>query len=489
MYWPAAGRKLLYLRGATLQPLRYLPLIVSIILIAYVTTYAIVVPITVDEVWTLNQFGPRATIWGIVSMGVPVANNHILNSLAVKFTALFSEDQLSIRLPNILSFVLYLYASYKLSLVFFKNRWLQLLMLILLCLDIELLRYFGLCRGYGMSIGLMQFAIYNTAYYVLDNKQRHLHTALIAIILSAYASFTMLYASLAVFLILFIQTQRTQNTATAFKRTLPYLAILLLLCGPPVYKLKMSDELYYGGDDGFINDTLFTMLRDLATYKFADEHRDTMVIITCLLISFSIAVPVWAILRKRDKRLFLLIPVTILFICFAGTNLFFYLLNGKLTIYRTALYFYPLIVLSVCAAAAYLYPYIKRLTNFLLPVLATGLLVLFIPQLLLQTPHEFYFDDAVKDAISDMIKDRKGNKQSRFYAVWPSANAFNYYIGHRYTNELFLSGEEKMKHGEDMSKYDYLYMPDNENFVGKENFEVLNNYRNTFIVYKNKALN
>lgn len=421
-------------------------------------------------------------------MGVPVANNHILNSLAVKFMAIFSDSQLSIRLPNVLAFVLYLYASYRLSLVFFKNRWLQLLMLILLCLDIELLRYFGLCRGYGMSIGLMQFALYNTVRYMLDNKPRHLYIALIATTLSAYASFTMLYASLGVFLIIFIQTARVQNIVIAFKRVLPYFAILLLLCGPPVYKLKISDELYYGGADGFLNDTIFTMLRDLATYEYADGHRNMMIRITCLLITFSIAAPVWAILRKRDYHFFLLIPVAVLFICIGGTNLFFYLLNGKLTIYRTALYFYPLIILSVCAGAAYLYPYIKQVSLILLPILTVSLLLLFVPQLRLQTPREFYFDDAVKTAISDMLKDHKIKRQSSFYAAWPSANAFNYYISREYGNELSFSSEEKMKPNENMSRYDYLYVPGNESFLGRENFFILNTYGNSFVIYKNKAL-
>jgi len=230
------------------------------------------------------------------------------------------------------------------------------------------------------------------------------------------------------------------------------------------------------------------MLRDLATYEFADLHKGMMIGITCLLILFSTAIPVWAILRKKDNRFFLLVPVTILFICISGTNLFFYLLNGKLTIYRTALYFYPLIILSVCAAAAYLYPYIKQVSLVLLPTLTVSLLLLFIPQLRLQTPREFYFDDAVKTAISDMLKDHKINRQSPFYAAWPSANAFNYYISREYGNELSLSSEEKMKTNENMSRYDYLYMPRDEDFTGKENFIVLNRYRNKFFIYKNKAL-
>lgn len=93
-------------------------------------------------------------------MAIQTANNHILNTLFMWLSSLFfGNSEIALRLPNILSFGLYLYASF----VIFKetkNAWLMALGSCLILLNPFLIDYFSLARGYGISLGCMMLSLY-----------------------------------------------------------------------------------------------------------------------------------------------------------------------------------------------------------------------------------------------------------------------------------------------------------------------------------------
>ncbi len=94
------------------------------------------------------------------------ANNHLLNTWLMAFCAgIFGESELSLRLPNILLFLFYLFFCAKLikrssknSLIFFA--------LPLLLLNPFVLDFFSLARGYGLSMGFMVASLY---YFLRKN--------------------------------------------------------------------------------------------------------------------------------------------------------------------------------------------------------------------------------------------------------------------------------------------------------------------------------
>jgi len=128
-------------------------LFASIILIAYVSYRAYALSFTCDEglSFTIVQWEPR---W-ILS-----ANNHPLNTILMMISnTLFGSSELALRLPNILSFILFLAGCFGL-LEMAKNNWLALLGFSLCVLNPFVIEFFSLARGYGMSLGFLMMSLY-----------------------------------------------------------------------------------------------------------------------------------------------------------------------------------------------------------------------------------------------------------------------------------------------------------------------------------------
>ncbi|MBV6485539.1 MAG: hypothetical protein KFKLKKLM_02109 [Flavobacteriales bacterium] len=93
-------------------------------------------------------------------MAIQTANNHILNTLFMWLSSLFfGNSEIALRLPNVLSFVLYLGASFAIFKAS-KNGWLMALGSCLILLNPFLIDFFSLARGYGISLGCMMLSLY-----------------------------------------------------------------------------------------------------------------------------------------------------------------------------------------------------------------------------------------------------------------------------------------------------------------------------------------
>jgi len=147
-----------------------------------------IVPITQDESISLFEFMldfPDRVFY------IPSANNHLLNTLlASACVSLFGESTLALRLPNVLSFLIYAFSIWK---IFERQsnltKWLGIIGL-LFCLNV--FEYFGLARGYGMSISLLMYHIYATSRFQQYGSIKWLLLSLGSIVLAASASFTLL---------------------------------------------------------------------------------------------------------------------------------------------------------------------------------------------------------------------------------------------------------------------------------------------------------
>ncbi len=89
------------------------------------------------------------------------ANNHILNSLFAHLCYLIfgSSYFLFIRLPNVLSFIIYYYFVIKIT-DSFKSNVLILSLRLTLISSIYLISFFSLARGYGLSFSFLLGALY-----------------------------------------------------------------------------------------------------------------------------------------------------------------------------------------------------------------------------------------------------------------------------------------------------------------------------------------
>lgn len=477
------------------EPFRYLFASIALFFFTYVVLCAIYVPLTVDEAWTYGEF-IRGDFWNVVTYTHPTANNHILNSLLAKPFALVSSSELSLRMPNVLAYALYLYASFKISTLLFENKFFQICLFIALQSNITMLQFFALCRGYGLSLGFMLFSLSQLIDYLKQpSKKLAVHLTLASAVLAMYASFTLLYFAASVFIAVFIISLHVY-VKTDLKKfiqlgiLLPtlYSSILLLLCYTPIIKGIAAGEFYWGGDKNFVDDTLFTLLQDMIGYSVIDKARDIPMTIFILLIVFAIVTP---FIKIRSRKPIYIITPLILLWCMGCINIQFYFFAGKMLMHRTALFLFPLIIVSVFSGASLFLSkgYRYNIASTFSGLLTTCLLVIVITRLNLQPVEEWWFDTDNKVILNYISKkERHLNRQIRILPFVYCANSLNYYIEKDYPRMFAPIANVRAEEVENYLDYDYLYLQKYYRFKQEDSFKVINDHycNDQMTLYKRK---
>jgi hypothetical protein len=162
-------------------------------------------PLTYDEANTYLSF-ISSNILAIFNFNT--ANNHFLNSLLAKIvSAMAGTSEFALRLPNLLSYAAYLLFAFLILDRFVKTKIIVLCGYLLLSLNPFVLDYFSLCRGYGLSLGLLMASLF-FFFSFLDKElgrkpdaYRYLQFSLTALGFGILANFSLLnvYLSLVVF--------------------------------------------------------------------------------------------------------------------------------------------------------------------------------------------------------------------------------------------------------------------------------------------------
>jgi len=176
---------------------------ISTLAILYVFIRLFSVGITYDEVWTIYEFVPQ-TVKNIFAYNPCDANNHIINTLAVKFLFyIFGESIFVARLPNFFAFFLFLFYAYKIS-----NKYLSefngVLCFCLLIVNPFLLDFFSLARGYGISMGFLLPSIYYLLEFIEYQNPIKSFNALLFGGIATITNFSMLNYYLILLLVIFI---------------------------------------------------------------------------------------------------------------------------------------------------------------------------------------------------------------------------------------------------------------------------------------------
>jgi len=198
------------------------------------------------------------------------ANNQLLNTVLMQWSQdLFGESELALRLPNLLAFGLYAAGSLAM-LASLRRRPAILLGAALLLADPFLLDFFGLARGYGLSLAFAAVALGALA----TRTRSWVRPVLVcgAVVVSFYANFASLNLVLGVLAALGLEMlwhlRRRQLRALATAAPLVVAAALLV---PGVIRLRWlqrTHKLYYGGHTGFLHDTVRSLLEGVG-YRYA----------------------------------------------------------------------------------------------------------------------------------------------------------------------------------------------------------------------------
>lgn len=275
------------------------------------------------------------------------ANNHFLNSLLGGFfyRLLESDSLFTIRLANIITFPIYFWTVYSLR-SFFSNRINFLWLFFTLVGTAFIIEFFGMARGYGMSIAFFTLALTQTFKLFKNHQLKHLLIAITAWSLATYASLTLLpiaifgMSYLALFLIA--------------KKKFSGLIFILIGFIPLVYgiqyafHLKDIGKLYGGGHIGFFNDTVHTLTKHL--WNSENLVIDILLTIAFVFILATVVVNLWKSKNIFEHKLSLSV-----FLIVAVANILFqnWFLDVLFPEDRAALYLVVLFFIAFCTSVDY----------------------------------------------------------------------------------------------------------------------------------------
>lgn len=325
-------------------------LLLSLLVFLFLVLRAIYVPLVHDEIATFFYY-IQPFEYNPLTGANPDANNHILNSFLSGISyKLFGYSAWSIRLPNLLSFVVYAFFVFKIGERLTKKS-VQLIFYVTLLFSIYFIQFFSLSRGYGMSMAFLMPSFY---YILILYDRKSIVKVLLAIgtiILAIYANMSLLPLGLMMSLVVVIIVLRRVKEYLNFK-DISLIFTGVLFFGASMYyatkiafKMKNEGSLYYGELDGFWEITVNSILKMLF-----DSESILLQIGLILIIFFGLII--YVLLLKRDK----------LNSFFKSNYLFFYLLIGSvigiqiMAIFlevnypedRVGMYLFPLLIASLC---------------------------------------------------------------------------------------------------------------------------------------------
>lgn len=279
-------------------PERKIALGLFIILWIFLFIRAIYVPVLHDEIATFfyyvqsDNYLPPNAHWD--------ANNHVLNSMLANFSYhLFGSSPLALRLPNVLTYLLFFYGVFQIAGRINKKllRWGFLLALV--CSH-YLFEYIGECRGYGMSMAFFVMALYQFIRARETNHYKHFLFVAFFLFLATSANLTLIIPSVLIFGCLFLHSLLT-NFKTDKKRFFIHTALLFFTGLPFLILVKLSfmfkerGAFYYGGDSGFYDITVSSL-----SQVFMDFYNTPIAILITVLFIGMIAFLIATLIQKKS---------------------------------------------------------------------------------------------------------------------------------------------------------------------------------------------
>lgn len=223
-----------------------------------------------DEVATFFHYIETGKIWGDESL--KDANNHLLNSwLGNFFYRNFGEHFFLFRLPSLLAFVAYFFATKAIIEKFNIGNWKYLGFVALNTIP-WITDYFSYTRGYGLAIGLFMSALYFLLSFIEDKKVGQLAIGLVLLNLTVFANLTYLIISLLIscywlLFTVFHWTNWTMKQPVFLSASYLLFGLLLIPLIQFSFDLKEAGALYYGSLDGLWEVTGKTVTKYVLFYS------------------------------------------------------------------------------------------------------------------------------------------------------------------------------------------------------------------------------
>lgn len=440
------------------------------------------IPITHDETATTVHYS-MFSYWQIMMYPDNWPNNHILNTLLTKFLiSIFGSEQWVVRLPNLLSFLVYALGIFRINKTVLKTSSLFFIpATILFIWNPYLLDFFGLSRGYAMSCALSTLS---TSYIISGFQQsnkRQIWAAFFLATLASYANFTLLVFWVAViFLALlnfFIQAKQTGKSILRPTLLLIFLSIsYLALIAVPIIKMQTTNQFQYWVSDGFYQNTILSLVKEslYGASWISNSGYHIIAISIIVLIAGNIVYLSLKFFRSENRTAFFQTPVfvaTCLLLFTAITNILQCLLLRTPNLSgRTALFFYPLFITSLVTTIGLIPNQEKGKTKGLLSFLMSCLLLFQVSATMkLKSVKEWWFDAYTFEVI-DYFNKVKPNQRISLKTSWLFHPSFSFY---KCTGKIpLIDLKDYSKTIDTNDKADYYYIMSYEYNTATPGFEI-----------------
>lgn len=273
------------------------------------------------------------------------ANHHWLNTfLSGLSIQLFGEKEFALRIPNIVSFLLYWIFTYKIAKHFFNNSFIQIALLFLLIGNPYVLEFFSLSRGYGISVACIMAAL----FYLLRGIDTYSSPCnyILALLFATLAlsanlntiNFFLVLVFLILVQLLFFHRQRS---ILLLGGIISFSTIILYFSLNRLFFLKNLGELYFGSE------RITLSIDSLLCSSFPIlESCEYVFILRYILFLALIAAIILAIKNRKINH-----PGSISLILlggiFIGLVLEHLIFDALYPVGRSTIYLYPLIILSI----------------------------------------------------------------------------------------------------------------------------------------------
>ena len=344
--------------------------VLAVLLLGMVIQKAVTSTFTHDESFTYNRF-VTAPLADIFSYKVASPNNHLLNTLLMKFLSwVFGSPVIILRLPNLLALAGFL--GFTLLLLRKLEPWVMLPVFALATCNPYLLDFFALARGNGLSYCFLVTSIFFLVRYTSRPGYGNYLWSVLFACLGVLSHFTMLNYLLALVATVNLwhllecrvngelYSTKTRVLARINLINLVVFVVLGLILAGPVRKLVVADQFFYGGESGFWHDTVGS-LAETFFYGAGYAHWGKILIqILVVAVMVPAAVILAVMFLKKSKALLhedrILLLVFLLLMLTVLINVSqFYLLGTKLLIRRYGLLFVPMFMLCLGFLVAKLY--------------------------------------------------------------------------------------------------------------------------------------
>lgn len=456
-------------------------MLLALFLVAYNIVRVFKVPITHDEAETYWLYATAS--FKNITANIPVtANNHMLNSLITKvFIGIFGHHIFFLRLGNILAQIAYLAFSYRLCHKLFRSdRWV-LMAFVLLNFNPFLFDFWGLSRGYGLSLAFMMASLHYFIRFKIENDPGAVWASLILGVLSVYSSFSALNYYVALIGVLVFWSLATKQL-TLRTVILPVVAIsmgLYALVAHPLIELNDSGEFYFGSTEGLINGTIASIIKETV---FGDpKHQSYYTLAAGLFTAVLMAIGIfWCsrlFVRRTRREVQLGFSVwCILMLILLSLKTQAILLDTPYIIERSALFLYPLaVVVLVCwIYTLELWQWAK--TSVVAALMALAVVINFAFNANARYSRSWRFNMHDKDLMELMMASR-GGRPAKLRLYWAFVPSFRYNAKQLYPNR-FRYIEKRWEIAPLGTRYDYYYIHrDQESEVPRE-YKLLKSYEN-----------